>query len=129
MRSAHPEDAPALAALWCAAGLHFEAAYVRRELESALARNPDLVIVDDGSPDVDPANRDLVAWTDIEPALHAEPYVFVTVPGPPPDIRPFAAIREDEGLTLVLTRDQADRAALPYEYTAARITLTVGSSL
>src|SRR5271166_875517 len=142
MRSAHPEDAPALAALWCAAGLHFEAAYVRRELESALARNPDLVIVDDGSPDVDPANRDLdattgvnpaardrVAWTDIEPALHAEPYVFVTVPGPPPDIRSFAAIREDEGLTLVLTRDQADRAALPYEYTAARITLTVGSSL
>ena len=69
------------------------------------------------------------AWSDIEPALHIEPYVFVTVCEPPPDVQPFAAIREDEGLTLVLTRDQADRAALPYEYVAARITVTIGSSL
>ena len=55
--------------------------------------------------------------------------MFVAVCELPPDVQPFAAIREDEGLTLVLTRDQADRAALPYEYTAARITLTISSSL
>ena len=55
--------------------------------------------------------------------------MFVTVCELPPDVQPFAAIREDEGLTLVLTRDQADRAALRYEYTAARITLAIGSSL
>jgi ribosomal protein S18 acetylase RimI-like enzyme len=236
MRSARPEDAAALAALWSRAGLHFRAEYVGRELESALARNPDLVIVDDGFPAgpagspagspagpagppeaagglagsvfgtfdgrrgwlnrlatrpdqrgqgiatelvrelerrlraegcvkinllVEPENtavvpfyerlgfrpRSLVfmdkwiagpqerpapaapAWTDLEPALHAEPYVFVTVSESPPDVRPFAAIQEDEGLTLVLTRDQADRAGLPYEYMAARVTLTIGSSL
>ncbi len=53
----------------------------------------------------------------------------MTVPAPPPDIEPFAAVREDEGLTLVLTQDQADRAGLGYDYRAARITLSIGSSL
>jgi hypothetical protein len=61
--------------------------------------------------------------------LHAEPYVFVTVPEPPPGLEPFAVIREDEGTTLVLTRDQADRAGLRYDYTAARVTLKINSSL
>ena len=37
----------ALAALWNAAGLHFRAEYVERELRAALARNPGLVIVAD----------------------------------------------------------------------------------
>jgi|SRR5450755_274681 ribosomal protein S18 acetylase RimI-like enzyme len=239
MRSARPVDAAALAALWSRAGLHFRAEYASQELESALARNPDLVIVEDGppagppgrsavpppgasapgspaapagglagsvfgtfdgrrgwlnrlatSPDqrgkgigtglvrelerrllaggcikinllVEPENAAVVpfyerlgfrprtltfmdkwiadpregpapavpAWTALEPVLHAGPYVFVTVSEPPPDVRPFAAIQEDEGLTLVLTRDQADHAGLPYEYTAARVTLTIGSSL
>ena len=55
--------------------------------------------------------------------------MFVTVPEPPAGLRPFAAIQEDEGLTLVLTREQADRAGLPYAYTAARVTLTIASSL
>ena len=53
----------------------------------------------------------------------------MTVPAPPPDIEPFAVVREDEGLTLVLTQDQADRAGLGYDYRAARITLSIGSSL
>jgi hypothetical protein len=223
MRSARPEDAAALAALWSEAGLHFRAEYVERELRSALARNPDLVIVDDGGPGsraglagsvfgtfdgrrgwlnrlatstsarrqgigtalvrelerrlramgcvkinllIEPDNAAVVpfyerldfrsrsltfmekwiaspwahpasgpadsgrhVWTGIEPALHPEPYVYVTVPEPPPGIRPFASVQEDEGLTLVVTRDQADGAGLPYEYTAARVTLTIGSSL
>jgi len=38
-------------------------------------------------------------------------------------------IREDEGITLVLTRADADRAGLPYDYVAARITLRVNSAL
>jgi hypothetical protein len=42
---------------------------------------------------------------------------------------PFAVIREDEGVTLILTRADADRAGLAYGYVAARITLRVGSAL
>ena len=42
---------------------------------------------------------------------------------------PFAIIREDEGVTLILTRADANRAGLAYEYIAARITLRVGSAL
>ena len=223
MRSARLTDAPALAALWHAAGLHFRAEFVEPELQLALARNPDLVIVAnepsgglagsvfgtfDGrrgwlnrlatSPDrrgqgiatglvreleqrlrgkgcvkinllIEPVNAAVVPfytrlgfqprslifmdkwiadaaspagpgrppagavtgqmWTDLKPALYPEPYVFVTVPAPPPDIEPFAVVREDEGLTLVLTQDQADRAGLGYDYRAARITLSIGSSL
>ena len=251
-RSARLTDAPALAALWHAAGLHFRAEFVEPELRLALARNPDLVIVADepsgglagsvfGTFDgrrgwlnrlatspgrrgqgiatglvreleqrlrakgcvkinllIEPANAAVVPfytrldfqsrslifmdkwiadaspgpavppsvdgaaatpdtapalawlegpgatagpgrppagavtgqmWTDLKPALCPEPYVFVTVPAPPADIEPFAVVREDEGLTLVLTQDQADRAGLGYDYRAARITLSIGSSL
>jgi hypothetical protein len=68
-------------------------------------------------------------WQDLQPALFPDPYVFVTATGVPSGATPFAVIAEDEGLTLVLTRDQADRYGLPYGYVAARITLTIGSDL
>ncbi len=240
MRSARPEDAGALGALWNVAGLHFRAEYAERELQAALARNPDLVIVADEPPTglagsvfgtfdgrrgwlnrlatspgrrgkgiatalvrelerrllakgcvkinllVEPGNAGVVpfyerlgfhprsmifmdkwiaalpgrpapgsgagdggsgrlaavqavpptpgvpaasGWTGIQPALHPEPYVFVTVPEPPTDLEPFAFIRENEGVTLVVTRGQADQAGLPYQYLAARVTLTIGSAL
>lgn len=65
---------------------------------------------------------------DIQPELSAEPYVFAA--GEPlPAASPFAVIREDEGVTVILTRADADRAGLPYDYVAARITLRVGSAL
>jgi uncharacterized protein len=67
-------------------------------------------------------------WHDIRPELSAEPYVFAAGP-PPPGVSPFAVIREDEGVTLILTRADADRAGLAYEYVAARITLRVSSAL
>jgi uncharacterized protein len=73
------------------------------------------------------------AWHDLRPSLYPDPYVFAQVPEVPPGISggpgPFAVIREDEGITLVLTQAQADRLGLPYGYVAARITLTVGSDL
>lgn len=68
-------------------------------------------------------------WTGLEPVLYPEPYVYVTVPEPPPRLDAFAVIREDEGVTLVLTRRQADGAALRYGYVAARITLSIDSGL
>jgi hypothetical protein len=57
--------------------------------------------------------------------------VFTTVPGVevPLGLAPFATVREDEGLTLVVHRDDADRAGLSYDFLAARITLLVHSDL
>lgn len=76
----------------------------------------------------EPATR---SWHQIQPDLAAEPYVFATsdTTQPPPGLAPFAVIREDEGLTLILTRTEADRAGLSYGYVAARITLRVNSAL
>ena len=68
-------------------------------------------------------------WRDIRPVLAGEPYVFTAAQRVPPGVSPFAVIREDEGLTVVLTRNDADRAGLPYDYVAARITLRVDSAL
>ena len=49
--------------------------------------------------------------SDIQPDLAAEPYVF-TAGEPPPGVSPFAVIREDEGVTVILTRAVADQAGL-----------------
>ena len=72
--------------------------------------------------------RDMDDWHNVEPDLSAEPYVFAAAE-PPPGVTPFALIREEEGPTLVLTRADADRAGLAYDYVAARITLRVNSAL
>ena len=70
----------------------------------------------------------LPGWREILPELSAEPYVFAAAEAPP-GVTPFAVIREDEGVTLILTRADADRAGLDYDCVAARITLRVGSAL
>lgn len=58
-------------------------------------------------------------------------YVFTSIRDDrvPPGIEPFATVAEDEGLTLVLTQQQADGAALPYDFVASRITLRIHSDL
>jgi uncharacterized protein len=66
---------------------------------------------------------------DLRPSMSLEPYVFATAAAPPPGVVMFAAIIEDEGLTLVLTKADADRSGLEYSYLAARITLGVESEL
>jgi len=71
-------------------------------------------------------------WRDIQPDLAGDQYVFAAGSAAqplPPGVTPFAAIREDEGLTLILTRADADRAGLRYSYVAARITLRIASGL
>ena len=47
----------------------------------------------------------------------------------PAGVEPFATVREAEGLTVVLPRDDADRAGLPYDGELALITLRVHSAL
>lgn len=61
--------------------------------------------------------------------LFPDPYVFASAAEVPPGADPFAVIGEEEGTTLVITRDQADRLGLAYGYLAARITLTINSGL
>ena len=76
--------------------------------------------------------RDLdVLLRSLAPALDATPYVFTTIATTtaPAGAHPVATVHEDEGLTLVLPRAEADRLGLSYEYIAARITLRVHSAL
>ena len=65
----------------------------------------------------------------LDPVLADEPYVFAVLHDgvAPADLRPFATVDEDEGLTVVIPRADADRLGLAYDYVAARITLRVHS--
>ncbi|MFJ7203501.1 ACT domain-containing protein [Streptomyces sp. NPDC098789] len=67
----------------------------------------------------------------MRPELNEGRYVFCTVPGPaaPAGVTPVATVLESEGLTLVLRQEEADGAALPYDYVAGWITLRVHSAL
>ena len=56
-------------------------------------------------------------------------FVFVTVEERPPEVEVLASVMEDEGVSLVLTQDDADRLALTYDFLAGWITLQVRSGL
>lgn len=75
--------------------------------------------------------RQLLA--ELRPHLHEDEYVVCAIPGRKvedlADLEPFATVREEEGLTLVLRRERAEEARLDYEGVFARITLQVHSSL
>ncbi|MFI7340852.1 ACT domain-containing protein [Streptomyces sp. NPDC050085] len=66
----------------------------------------------------------------MSPELRPGRYVFTVVEGDvPPGLTPVVTVAEQEGLTLVLRREDADAAGLPYDYVAAWITLRVHSAL
>jgi hypothetical protein len=67
----------------------------------------------------------------MSPRLNTGEYVFtVALDGcVPAGVRPVVTVAEEEGLTLVLSRQDADRAGLPYDYVAGWITLRVHSAL
>ena len=70
--------------------------------------------------------------TSIQPELVDKVFVFCTVTGQLEQylaLEPIAMFMEQEGLTLVLTKDKADKANLVYEGLFRQITLTVHSSL
>jgi len=75
--------------------------------------------------------RDLRRLLDtMRPELNPGRYVFTTVDGPmPAGLTPVVTVAEDEGLTLVLSQEQADAAGLSYDYVAGWITLRVHSAL
>ncbi len=69
----------------------------------------------------------------LDPKLDQKIYVFCSHPnaryGNLEDLSPLAFIREQEGLSLILEREQADRFGFAYQGLFKRITLTVQSSL
>jgi hypothetical protein len=66
----------------------------------------------------------------LEPVLRDGEYVFVSVADDAASALPAeATIREHEGVTVVMLREQADAAGLGYDFVARWITLTVHSSL
>ena len=56
-------------------------------------------------------------------------YVYASLPAVPEGLTPFAVIREDEGVTVIVTEQEARDAGLPLDETYARITLGVHSAL
>jgi len=66
----------------------------------------------------------------LSPILLPEVYVFTTFKGAVPEgLTPMAMIRETEGTTLILTRQEAKTANIPYEFPCRMITLNVHSAL
>ena len=67
----------------------------------------------------------------MSPQLNPGQYVFCTLDDATrlQGSVPLGSFREQEGLTVILERDEADRLGLSYDYTAAWITLQVHSSL
>ncbi len=76
-------------------------------------------------------DQDLSALlSELRPQIHPGTYVFTsTGTNVPAEVSPVATVAEDEGLTLVLPRGQADELGLTYDFVAAWITLRVHSAL
>lgn len=65
----------------------------------------------------------------MDPELHPHRYVFVSVPELPDGLAPLATVREDEGLSAVVTAEDADAHGLTGAFPCAGITLRVASAL
>lgn len=65
----------------------------------------------------------------MQPVLEDGQYIYAVVDDPPSGLSPFATVREDEGTTVVVRREEADRHGLTSSFVCRRITLRVHSSL
>jgi len=67
----------------------------------------------------------------MKPELHEGEYVFCTVDSfqHAATLNPVCIFQEQEGITVILSKHQADDVSLPYSVICAWITLTVHSSL
>jgi hypothetical protein len=68
---------------------------------------------------------------DLRPERHPGEYVFCVAgsPGQAAALQPVCLFREDEGMTIILSKEQADAMSMSYTLVCAWITLTVHSSL
>jgi len=68
----------------------------------------------------------------MKPEIHDGVFVFCSIAGDgeiPATLRPVHTFREREGTALIVRREDADHAGLPYQFASRMITLTVHSSL
>jgi len=66
----------------------------------------------------------------LSPRLNDGCYVYTQVrTGVPAGAEPVVMVREDEGMTLILSQEEADQLDLAYEFVAAWITLEIHSAL
>ena len=65
----------------------------------------------------------------MSPRLRDGEWVFAVAPDGAAGLDPVATVREDEGLTVVVSRAVADEHGLDYDFVAAWITLEVHSAL
>ena len=65
------------------------------------------------------------------PSLDPATYVFSTVKPAevPPKLIPLGTFYEDEGVTLILKREEAEELGLPFTFPCRRITMQVHSAL
>jgi hypothetical protein len=65
------------------------------------------------------------------PQLHSGTFVFCSFPGNelPSGLNPIATFREAEGLSAILSLNEAQRVGVPYQFESGLITLTIHSSL
>jgi len=80
-----------------------------------------------------PGERDLnTLLRTMRPELQSGVFVFSSLPNEidiPAVVRPLLWFREREGVTVVIQRDEAERAGLSYQYASHLITLSVHSAL
>lgn len=67
----------------------------------------------------------------MKPELRPGTFVFCTIPTSEsiPALNPLLTFREQEGITLVIPREEAEAAGLRYAFASRLITLTVHSAL
>jgi uncharacterized protein len=76
------------------------------------------------------AERDLAALlATLDPVRHDGTFVFCSVRSVPVDVHAVVTVCEDEGTTLVVANDEADRRGWPSTFPCTWITLQVTSAL
>ena len=80
-----------------------------------------------------PGERNLATLLqNMNPEMHDGVFVFCSIPSDieiPAALKPVHMFREREGTTLVMRREEAESAGLPYQFASRLITLTIHSSL
>jgi uncharacterized protein len=80
-----------------------------------------------------PGERNLAALLqNMKPEMHEGVFVFCSIPEDkeiPAALTPVHIFREREGTALIVRREEAESAGLPYQFASRLITLSVRSSL